>query len=85
MRQDTNGPQMMVKAERGIFWFLQTSDGKNITAGVARKDHTYALVKSGFTNANTALHWVMASKTLSEFDRGLHDLSSASTPCGAAS
>lgn len=65
-------PKLVMRGERGMFWFLQTNDGASITAGVACKDHTFALVKCGFTTADAALAWVMANKTRSEFDRGLH-------------
>ncbi len=65
-------PKLVLRGERGMFWFLQTNNGLNITAGVSRRDHTFALVKSGFTTADDALAWVMANKTRSEFDRGFH-------------
>lgn len=83
MRLDKNGPQMLMKSERGIFWFLQTGDGSSITAGVARKDHAFSLVKSGFTTADAALRWVLSAKTRSEFDRGLHDLGCTPATDGA--
>lgn len=72
----TSRAKLVLRSARGVFWFLQTSDGLSITAGVARRDHTFGLVKSGFANADAALAWVLANKTRSEFDRGLHTLSS---------